>query len=407
VECKVANDVDMAAVPRVVPGLNLASLALSQEEGFLFSRVDGSATVDQLVRASGMATGQAVGILKSLCEKGIISWDGAPVSEESKDPYAGANFDPFELAEEVDLDEDSKKRILFLHANFDKMTHYEILQVGRRADPKEIKKAYFHVSKEFHPDSYFRKNLGSYASKIEFLFKQISASYEVLSNEQKKRAYDATLPYEPTPEEIEEDKRAERRANSDQRLKEERRQRLLRRTPIARQKAKARLHLEEAKKADEEGDVLAASNSAKLAMTLDPDNEEIKALHDKVAPKAGELRGMREYKRGQGEESMGRQEEALAAYLRSIEANPEDSRPLHRAAALLLEFKRDLRQAVTFCRMAKQLDPDNTKILLTLGKTYMAMEMHKNALRELMQYVESNPLDDHAADLVKQLKKKK
>ena len=54
------NDIDMGAVPRVVPGLNLASLSLSQEEGFLFSRVDGSVTVEQLVRASGMTTGASV-----------------------------------------------------------------------------------------------------------------------------------------------------------------------------------------------------------------------------------------------------------------------------------------------------------------------------------------------------------
>ncbi len=404
-------EIDLGQVPRVKPDLKLDDFSLSPEEGFLFSRVDGSVNLGRLAHESGMDAGRALEVMNSLSKKGVITWDGAgsagggePSEEEEAD--GGMVFDPFELAEDIDLDEKDKKRILFLYARMNEMTHYKILRVDRWADSKEVKKAYFGVSKEFHPDTFFRKNIGSYKSKIEGIFKRISTAYEVLSNEQKRAAYDASLPYEPSPEEIEEQQHKEDLRERDERLKEERRQRLMKRMPIGKQMAKARRHLEEARKHREEGDLVQAANSAKIALVLDPDNEEIKRLHDEVNPKASEMRATKEFKRGQGEESMGRQEEALEAYLRAIEANPNDARPMLHAAALLLELNRDLRQGLTFCRMAKQLEPDNTKIVLTLGRIYVAMGMHKNAIREISQYLAQNPLDEQAAVLLKDLKKK-
>jgi curved DNA-binding protein CbpA len=406
------SELDLKAIPKIASGKKLEELDLSAEEGFLLSRVDGSATLEQVLQSSGLVADVAKEAFDKLYEKGIVSLDGDGTDRadqgqnQEQGPYGGMVFDPFELAEEVDLDEELKKKILYLHASLDNLTHYHLLQVAQRADASAIKKAYFIVSKEFHPDSYFRKNLGSYKAKIELIFKRISNAYEVLSNEQKRKSYDTTIPYEPTEEEIAEQARAEERKDRDARLKEERRQRLLRRTPVARQKAKARQHYKDAKKHEADGDIVGAANSIKLALTFDPNNEELKAFAERVEPKACEIRAAKEFKRGQGEESMGRQEEALNAYLRSIEANPGDARALHRAASLLLELKRDLRQAVTFCRLAKQLEPDNTKYLLTLGRVYMALGMNKNAIRELAKYVNENPLDDQAADMFKELKKK-
>jgi len=406
------SELNLKAIPKVASGKKLEEFNLSAEEGFLLSRVDGSTPLEQLLQSSGLDADKAQEAFGKLCDKGILSLDAGAKDQavqepsDEQEPYGGMVFDPFELAEEVDLDEELKKKILYLHANADKLTHYHLLKVPQRAEPKAIKKAYFSVSKEFHPDSYFRKNLGSYKNKIEAIFKRISSAYEVLSNEQKRKAYDGTIPYEPTAEEIKEQAQADVRKGRSERLKEERRQRLLRRTPVARQKSKARQHFEDAKKHEADGDIVNAANSIKIALTFDPKNEEIKEFAERVEPKAGELRAGKEFKRGQGEESMGRQEEALNAYLRSIEANPGDARALHRAASLLLELQRDLRQAVTFCRLAKQLEPDNTKYLLTLGRVYMALGMNKNAIRELEKYVNNNPLDDHAAEMFKELKKK-
>ncbi|HQU08847.1 MAG: molecular chaperone DnaJ [Verrucomicrobia bacterium 21-51-4] len=62
--------------------------------------------------------------------------------------------------------------------------YYALLGVGREASNEEIKKAYRKMAVKHHPD----KNQGD--PKSEALFKEISHAYEVLSDSQKRAAYD-------------------------------------------------------------------------------------------------------------------------------------------------------------------------------------------------------------------------
>ena len=66
------------------------------------------------------------------------------------------------------------------------MDHYQTLGVGRDADGPTIKKAYRKLAGKHHPDK------GGDAER----FKQISEAYEVLSDPQKREAYDNPNPFE-------------------------------------------------------------------------------------------------------------------------------------------------------------------------------------------------------------------
>src|SRR3989442_11014238 len=63
--------------------------------------------------------------------------------------------------------------------------YYEALGVSRDAAPDQIKKAYRKLARKFHPDL----NPGNKAS--EERFKEINEAYEVLSDKEKRRRYDA------------------------------------------------------------------------------------------------------------------------------------------------------------------------------------------------------------------------
>src|SRR5438094_5668134 len=92
--------------------------------------------------------------------------------------------------EDVDLDAETRRYVLELHANVDRLTHYDVLGVERGADRKEIKRAYFKLAATLHPDRHFGKRLGSFKAKMEALFKKISDAHETLSTPDKRAQYD-------------------------------------------------------------------------------------------------------------------------------------------------------------------------------------------------------------------------
>ena len=340
--------------------------------------------------------------MKSMPTRVYNSNDRRPLSE----PWEEITLDPNELAETVDLDETTKKKILYLYKRLNTLTHFQLLQVDRRADAKTIKRAYFSVSKDFHPDGFFRKNLGSYHAKIELIFKRINLAYEVLSNEHKRKAYEATIPYQPTQEEIGEQRLAEREKARDEKLRQERRERLIRRTPLPQRREQARKHYQEALEFQKQNNFIQATNNVQIAIALDPANKEYKKFLEEVRPKSSEIRSQHEQKRAHYEELQGNTEDALTAYIRAIELYPNDVDSLYRAASIMLSEHRDLNQAISFCRKAVALAPDNYEIAHTLAQLYEALGMHLNALREFQRYAQLNPLDESIIPKIKELQKK-
>jgi molecular chaperone DnaJ len=62
--------------------------------------------------------------------------------------------------------------------------YYTILGVARTAKPEQIRKAYRHLARKYHPDL----NPGSKAAEEKF--KDVSQAYEILSDEKKRQVYD-------------------------------------------------------------------------------------------------------------------------------------------------------------------------------------------------------------------------
>merc|ERR1712038_2253356 len=63
--------------------------------------------------------------------------------------------------------------------------YYKILGVSPEADHKEIKKAYYQLAKKYHPDT----NKGD--KQAQKKFQEVSEAYECLSDESKRKQYDA------------------------------------------------------------------------------------------------------------------------------------------------------------------------------------------------------------------------
>lgn len=70
--------------------------------------------------------------------------------------------------------------IEFLSVHIASLTPYEILGVEPNADAATIRQAYLKRSRLFHPDRYFRKNIGVFSSHLSSLFKAVTKAFGAL-----------------------------------------------------------------------------------------------------------------------------------------------------------------------------------------------------------------------------------
>ncbi|MFT3921192.1 MAG: DnaJ domain-containing protein [Myxococcales bacterium] len=102
-------------------------------------------------------------------------------------------YDPRELDEECELPRERRKQVLDLFYRLKDLDFYEALEIPYDADKKQIRSAYFALSKSFHPDTMFRKELGSYKAKMEAVFRYLTEAYDTLSKKKARDEYDAYL----------------------------------------------------------------------------------------------------------------------------------------------------------------------------------------------------------------------
>jgi len=93
----------------------------------------------------------------------------------------------------VDLPEAFQREIREFARSLPKLTYYDVLGVSREAEPADIRDAFFQRSKTYHPDRYFKKELGPYAELLNEVYKRIVAAHDVLRDSKLRGAYDRSL----------------------------------------------------------------------------------------------------------------------------------------------------------------------------------------------------------------------
>lgn len=172
---------------------------LSPEEGFILSRVDGVTSLGDICLLMPFGEEQTSSLLRRLWLQGVIDVPGLekPKAVTQSTPSGVANLLDVELPEQVpagiDLTLDQLQRIeLFFHT-LEQRNAFQTLEIDHHADGKTVKKAYFKLSKEFHPDRYFGKSIGDYKQKLIQIFQSVKSAFELLSDTTRREAYEDSL----------------------------------------------------------------------------------------------------------------------------------------------------------------------------------------------------------------------
>jgi curved DNA-binding protein CbpA len=84
-------------------------------------------------------------------------------------------------------------RILELYSTLISVDHYRLLGVKATDDAKTIRRAYFALAKEHHPDRWFRRVLPPLYAKINAIFAAMTTAHTTLTDEASRAEYDAYL----------------------------------------------------------------------------------------------------------------------------------------------------------------------------------------------------------------------
>jgi hypothetical protein len=216
---------------RVSPGFDPLKAAVGPEEYFIFSRIDGSSTLRDILFASGLPIEKAVQAVTRLRSIGalLLPGEAAPpavkqtgmptkpqpktgtapfptVTREPAPPKRSPNATPWadvmaahnlqlpdatkdELAalqEHIELDDTERRRILAMARVIG--DPHALLGIAPGADARTVKRAYFTLSKAVHPDRFFGKKLGSFAHRTSVVFEATARAYARLTGSNDKSA---------------------------------------------------------------------------------------------------------------------------------------------------------------------------------------------------------------------------
>jgi tetratricopeptide (TPR) repeat protein len=89
--------------------------------------------------------------------------------------------------------EEQVKEVLAFRERLPELNYYQILDVPKTASEDEIKKAYFHLARRFHPDRFDRSLPANYRAQIEDVFDRITKAYRTLTSHEGRRDYNGKM----------------------------------------------------------------------------------------------------------------------------------------------------------------------------------------------------------------------
>jgi len=434
---------DEQRIPRLSPDWDPAHCALTPAEGFLLSRIDGHTPWAQLRQIGGIPPEEVDRCLTRWLSEGIVTVNGSGqhFADEARSSSSPPRSDACESADDeadaaggfeagVDLTREEQRRILEFEASLDRPYH-ALLGVDRDADAKAIKRGYFALSKEFHPDRHFRHELGGFALRLDRIFKKIVEAYELLSDPATRAEIERSMSQAPPPaatvaasdtEQVAESRpaapaqasEAERAAEpppsapaapmSAKRAALERLRQHFRipEKVLVERRFKAKQFYQAAMVSARKGRWLEAGASVRLAIAFDPWNDEYKHGFAEVQAQVHQLRANELLHDADASLDANSQQQAMRMYEEALGYRPCDPEINEKAARLALELG-DLDAAREYAETACDLSPQLASPHRLLGKVLLRSGLRDKAKDTFQRALAIDPDDEETKSEIDRL----
>jgi tetratricopeptide (TPR) repeat protein len=185
-------------------------------EGYLLSRIDGTATARQVLQLVPLDSDEAERSLLGLLLTGRVELRPAPTPravprpEASPPPPTVSDLPRFEPppvvgavpAPEAALDPETleaRREILEYFQSLPLKNHFEVLGVDPGCTDAEVKRAYASLAKRFHPDVHRDPRLRDLHDVLEAIFIRVGEAWEVLGDAKSRASYEARSGIVPGP----------------------------------------------------------------------------------------------------------------------------------------------------------------------------------------------------------------
>ena len=310
------------------------------------------------------------------------------------------------------LNDEERKELLRIQSLLEVGDYATLFSTGKSVSKASLRKSYYELSRRFHPDRFYRKDLGNDTELIEEVFAGINLAYQQAGNrldlqveaapsqapkatrsdktgaeaEQghsvSRNKKESTASAEEVSSRSAQPKRRKRPkkapASGVPTVIEQLKQRMLDRL------RKAKGHFRSGQAAMEGENWSKASSSFYLASQFDPRNAKYKAAFEEANANAKRSRVHHIVALGENAERYGSVREAVAHYARAVELAPDHAQPYFKLGKALRRIDEKDRGAIEHLRIAVTRAPRILDYRLELAQAYEANGLNRNANREFV-----------------------
>jgi curved DNA-binding protein CbpA len=396
---------DEEPVPRLAPGWEAKGSRLSPAEGFLLSRIDGATPWRTLRQIGGVAAEQADRCLERWVAEGLVVVEArAPTRGRGGARAAAAGLDP-----SLDLPLEIQERVIAFEAKLSAPYH-EVLGVPVDADERAIKRAYFQLCKVFHPDRYFRRNLGPFAARLDRIFKKLVLAYELLLDPATRAELERSLAAfppepEPAPAQAGPAGAPPRALDRRERLARLRKQFRIPKQVLAERRFKARQFHEAARVARHQKKWKDAASCVRLAIAFDPWTDAYKEDFAAIQAEVNQLRAAQLLEEASGALDSRSRSQALRLLEEAMIYRPSDAEVHLRAAEVACDLD-DYERAHEYAERACELAPEEVRPLLVLARCLRGQGLRQKAAEAIERARKLDPQNPQVLDELRRFRQR-